>query len=57
MRLFDPQDPMFRPLWVRIAVCAVPLMASAYVFAVGYVLPGALLAGLGGWVFRRLFLP
>ncbi len=55
--LLDPQTSWLRPLWARIAVTAVPLLCSALAFDQGWVLPGAVLAGVAGWVFRRLFLP
>ncbi|MDF1620581.1 hypothetical protein [Pseudothioclava nitratireducens] len=55
--ILDPQSRYLRPLWVRIAVVAVPLIAAAAAFDQGYVFVGAGLALVSGFVFRRLFLP
>jgi hypothetical protein len=55
--MIDFQNPLLRPVWVRILVVAVPLVLSATAFATGWVFPGAGLALLGGYVFRKLFLP
>lgn len=55
--LIDPQNPLFRPVVVRLALTALPLCASAYAFSTGWVFVGAGLALVGGYVFRTFFLP
>jgi hypothetical protein len=55
--MIDFQNPLLRPLWVRILIVAVPLILSATAFATGWVFLGAGLGLVGGFVFRRLFLP
>ncbi len=55
--MIDFQNPLLRPLWVRILIVAVPLILSATAFSTGWVFLGAPLGLVGGFVFRRLFLP
>lgn len=50
----DPDHPLLRPIWVRLLVVAIPLLAAAASFAngsVGWSLP---FIALGAWLFQRL---
>lgn len=53
---FRRDDPLFRPLWLRLVLLALPLLAAAYAFAVGSVGWGIPLGLLAGGVFQRMFL-
>lgn len=52
----DPDHPLLRPIWVRLLLVAIPLIAAAASFArgsVGWSLP---FIAAGAWLFQRLVL-
>ncbi|MDO5621260.1 MAG: hypothetical protein Q4G24_07300 [Paracoccus sp. (in: a-proteobacteria)] len=52
MRIVGPESP----LWWRIIAAAIPFVAAAVGFSEGYVPVSVLFAGIGAFVFHRLFL-
>lgn len=53
---FDPDHPLLRPMWVRLLLVAIPLIAAAASFAngsVGWSLP---FIAAGAFLFQRLVL-
>lgn len=56
MRLFDFNDPFFRPLWIRIAVVAVPALWGVFEFVSGAPFWGVLFLALAAAAFHGLFI-
>jgi hypothetical protein len=55
-KLFDLNDPFFRPLWLRIAIVAFSLGWGAFEFSAGAASWGLLFCGIGAYAFYGLFI-
>lgn len=56
MRLFDFNDPFFRPLWLRVAIVAVAGGWGIFEFATGAPFWGVLFCGAAVAAFHGLFI-
>ena len=56
MKLLDPDDPFFRPLWIRLATTLVPLLWGLFEFATGAAFWGVLFVAVGLWCGYVLFI-
>ncbi len=56
MRLFDFNDPFFKPLWIRVAVVVFPAAWSIFEFVSGEVVWGGLFVALAALSFHGLFI-
>ena len=56
MKLFDFNDPFFRPLWLRVVLVAVSALWSVFEFAAGSPFWGVLFLGIAALAFHGLFI-
>ncbi|GAB4347496.1 MAG: hypothetical protein Kow0026_00940 [Oricola sp.] len=56
MKLFDFNDPFYRPLWIRIAVVAIPALWGVFELAAGSPFWGILFCGAAALAFYGLFI-
>ncbi|MFV2001526.1 MAG: DUF3329 domain-containing protein [Paracoccaceae bacterium] len=54
-RFLDPNDPFFRPLWIRVVVLVILLGWSAYEFATATPFWGVLFLAVGVWFYWVFF--
>lgn len=52
----DADHPLLRPVWVRLLIVAIPLVAAAAGFANGAVALSVLFIAAGAFLFQRLIL-
>ena len=56
MKLFDFNDPFFKPLWIRILVVVVPALWSVFEFVSGAPFWGVLFVAIAAAAFHGLFI-
>tara|TARA_Y100000815_G_scaffold272098_1_gene300195 strand:- start:21994 stop:22209 length:216 start_codon:yes stop_codon:yes gene_type:complete len=56
LKLFDFNDPFFKPLWIRIAVVAVAVLWGVFEFINGATFWGVLFVALAAVAFHGLFI-
>lgn len=52
----DPDHPLLRPVWVRLLIVALPLLAAAAGFATGHVAWSVVFIAAGAFLFQVLIL-
>lgn len=56
MKLFDFNDPFFKPLWIRIALVAFPAFWAVFEFVSGAPFWGVIFLALAASAFHGLFI-